>query len=403
MNNHRFLFFIFLLAMLFGVGLRAQNKISNIDFRHQYHMDGLRGDIICAKLDSTAFFLVQFTAPYEDIKSYILSYSLFNSTSDEINSFYNLGILSNYFQFEDFHGSQYGLQLKVYDNKYIALWLTDTTSNITYPYFSEINALQESNGLALNRGNLNTTLFEHYKEMGSTIGFNNQVNQGDSVLVDFYDYHFLPARPPMSHYRDTLKVPFNEDETIGLSTRGTFNLSQKGLYYFHLPGQTYGYPLLSTEKFYPKFTSIEKLVESLRYIATNSEYEKMTTSFQKKDLFDEFWLNNTKSPERAKITIKEYYVRIREANLLFTNYKEGWKTDMGMIYIIFGAPSSVFYNDGDIMWIYNKTFELPRTAFSFKQIESKFPGQEYILERKPEFENLWFRTVSLWRTGKKEF
>jgi hypothetical protein len=32
---------------------------------------------------------------------------------------------------------------------------------------------------------------------------------------------------------------------------------------------------------------------------------------------------------------------VRQANRLFTNYKEGWKTDTGMYYILYGRPSSV--------------------------------------------------------------
>ena len=129
----------------------------------------------------------------------------------------------------------------------------------------------------------------------------------------------------------------------------------------------------------------------------------MTTSFNKKELFEQFWLNITKSESKAKRGVKEYYKRVRETNTMFTTYKEGWKTDMGMIYIVLGPPSKVFLKNDGIMWIYNKSYELPRIAFFFTQINTAFSENHYVLVRKAEYQNLWFRTISLWRSGRKEF
>ena len=129
----------------------------------------------------------------------------------------------------------------------------------------------------------------------------------------------------------------------------------------------------------------------------------MSSSFNKKELFDEFWLNNTKSEAKARRAIKEYFKRVKEANILFTSYKDGWKTDMGMIYIIYGPPPKVFVQDKGVMWIYNKTFELPHVTFFFNYMNTAFTDQHFVLERKAEYQNLWFRTVDLWRSGKKDF
>ncbi|MEN8249663.1 MAG: GWxTD domain-containing protein [Bacteroidota bacterium] len=403
MNSKLTLFVAIIYSMLLNYQLKAQNKIANVDFNHQFRMNGLRSDVICIKNDTAAYLLVQFSAPFDSIKNYNLSYSLVNSTGEEIKKYYKLNRLSQYFQSENKYGSQFGVPIKLDDHKYIAFWLSDTITKTIYPYVTETNKVQRGNGIALISGGLNMTIFEHYREVGSTVRINGHVSVEDSVLIDFYDYHFLPAPPPMSQRKDSLRVPFKKDESTIIGIADSFKLEQEGLFYLHFPGMKYGHAILSRQRFYPKFTSIDKLVESLRYIATEDEYNKMTTSFQKKDLFDEFWLNNTKSPEKAKEAIMEYYKRIKEANCLFTTYKEGWKSDMGMIYIIFGAPSHVYYNDNGVMWVYNKTFELPRFAFFFNRVELGLLGQEYKLERKLEFEKLWFRTVSLWRTGKKEY
>ncbi|CUS97606.1 GWxTD domain-containing protein [Candidatus Kryptonium thompsonii] len=46
--------------------------------------------------------------------------------------------------------------------------------------------------------------------------------------------------------------------------------------------------------------------------------------------------------------MEEYYSRVKYANEHFGHYLEGWKTDMGMVYIIFGPPSSVDRHPFDI-------------------------------------------------------
>jgi GWxTD domain len=74
-----------------------------------------------------------------------------------------------------------------------------------------------------------------------------------------------------------------------------------------------------------------------------------------------------------------------------------------MIYIVFGHPTNVFMRNDGIMWIYNKTFELPRVAFFFKHVNTAFTEHYHVLVRKTEFQNLWFRTIDLWRSGRKEF
>jgi hypothetical protein len=40
----------------------------------------------------------------------------------------------------------------------------------------------------------------------------------------------------------------------------------------------------------------------------------------------------------------EYYTRVNYANVHFRGMREGWRTDMGMVYIIFGPPSDINRN-----------------------------------------------------------
>ena len=74
---------------------------------------------------------------------------------------------------------------------------------------------------------------------------------------------------------------------------------------------------------------------------SNEEYKKLLNAENPKTVLDEFWLSRNKNESEAKQLIKTYYNRAKEANRLFSYAKEGWKTDMGMIFIIFGRPAMV--------------------------------------------------------------
>ena len=67
---------------------------------------------------------------------------------------------------------------------------------------------------------------------------------------------------------------------------------------------------------------------------------------EKLELFTSIWDMYDPSPYSAGNGFQEgYYRRVRFANEEFTQYKDGWKTDRGMIYILFGPPNQVFYSD----------------------------------------------------------
>lgn len=86
-------------------------------------------------------------------------------------------------------------------------------------------------------------------------------------------------------------------------------------------------------------------IEQLRYIADSKEIDKILdgkTDEEKLSRFNEYWRKRDPTPGTEENELMaEYYDRIRYANQHFTNYMEGWRTDMGMIYIKYGAPDFV--------------------------------------------------------------
>jgi len=89
---------------------------------------------------------------------------------------------------------------------------------------------------------------------------------------------------------------------------------------------------------------IDLAIEQLRYIASSSEIKRMKNSpeGQKVKEFEKFWKERDPSPgTQQNEHMDEYYRRINYSNENFSGFREGWKSDMGMIYVIFGQPNDV--------------------------------------------------------------
>jgi GWxTD domain-containing protein len=86
-------------------------------------------------------------------------------------------------------------------------------------------------------------------------------------------------------------------------------------------------------------------VEQLKFVARKPDLDKLKKASPEKreEAFLEFWKSKDPTPETPENELMEkYYARIQFANRAFSSiHKDGWKTDMGMVYIIYGEPDQV--------------------------------------------------------------
>ncbi len=85
-------------------------------------------------------------------------------------------------------------------------------------------------------------------------------------------------------------------------------------------------------------------LKQLRYIASSKEIKKIKKAHpdSQRQAFVDFWKKHDPEPNTEENEkMQEYYRRIQYANANFRGMMEGWRTDMGMIYIILGPPSTV--------------------------------------------------------------
>lgn len=147
----------------------------------------------------------------------------------------------------------------------------------------------------------------------------------------------------------------------------------------------------------------ESLIDPLRYISTSEEMENLTENEDAKKALDRYWIKITRSQERAKEVIRNYYQQVTNANLLFTSYKEGWKTGQGMVYLLFGPPDLVTTSANQEQWIYNSQNDLMENmTFNFVKVRNIFTTQHYNLLRDEDYRRFWYRNIDLWRKGRKQ-
>jgi GWxTD domain-containing protein len=97
---------------------------------------------------------------------------------------------------------------------------------------------------------------------------------------------------------------------------------------------------------------LDKAVDQLIYIARESELSyirEATTVEEKRKRFLEFWAKRDPDPQTQRNELMdEYYARVQYANETFTHYLEGWRTDMGMVFIRFGTPDNIERHPYDV-------------------------------------------------------
>ncbi len=221
------------------------------------------------------------------------------------------------------------------------------------------------------------------------------------LFVYRYKHEFDPALPPMTSTQRPAPRMLATDTTMMVSTNEPIRLPGEGLYYFVADTtDQFGIGLIATDTRYPKMTRPERLVKPLLYMSTGTEIAELNNTKEAKKALDRYWLSLMAGNEEvAKQAIRAYYTRVEDANQLFTTYKEGWKTDKGMIYIILGSPDRVQRSRDREVWVYNRRNNLSEVNFTFNRKQNQFVEDHYELVRYSEYQPVWYPIVEAWRTG----
>lgn len=240
-----------------------------------------------------------------------------------------------------------------------------------------------------------------YFSPGDTLRIANLKGSARELVVTRYAYDFEPAASPMGAGNRNAPKVLPIDTTFTLRTNQLFQLADPGLYLFREDtSQLQGMGVLITDDRYPRLTRPQNLLKPLIYISTRNEIKEISSNNAAKKTLDNYWLRLASNNEgKARRTIRAYYRRVTGANNLFTTYKEGWKTDMGMIYVVLGPPDQVARTKEKEVWTYTQNPNFSEINFTFVRKPNQFVEDHYELVRYPEYEPIWYPIVEEWRSG----
>jgi GWxTD domain-containing protein len=221
-------------------------------------------------------------------------------------------------------------------------------------------------------------------------------------IVRYYKTDWPMAVPP--HVPQAVKpLSYVADSMFRVSANEPIVLTAPGMYHFQVyENSKYGFTLYH---FYPEFpyvASKDHLSGPLRYLTNNSEYMTIATHDDTDSIkleADRFWLKNAGSVERARNLVAVYYGRVESANRFFTSYQEGWKTDRGLIYIIYGPPTAIYKEELTEQWIFGEPSSSLSYVFTFVKVNNPFTTNDYALTRLSSYRYGWGQAVETWRRG----
>ncbi len=221
---------------------------------------------------------------------------------------------------------------------------------------------------------------------------------GKPLCISRYDADFPAASPPFSTAQARVSATIRPDSTFILSPDQSTQFSKQGLYLIQ-QDTTSAYGLaFRVEDDYPKLGRIETLAGPMIYVCEKKEMEKLRAARGDKLLFDKTIISITGSTDRARIFMRTYFRRVEQANQLFSSYKEGWKTDRGMMFIVFGPPEEVYRLGDHEVWEYKNNTVKGR--FTFTKAATLFDPENYVLIRDKKFTDTWYQMVDLWRKAR---
>jgi len=253
--------------------------------------------------------------------------------------------------------------------------------------------------------NSDRPIFKNYLKINDTVTIRYKKAKAQKLYVKYYHRNFPLPLPPFS-VTEQPHFEYKPDSlfVVESSNQGKVDFipTKKGFYHFQIDTSTRdGLTLFIFSDNFPEVKKGEDMFYPLRFITSKEEYDSIDLSSDLKSAIEKFWLNTTNyDKEKTRRIIQKYYTRVQNANEQFTSYTEGWRTDRGMIYLIYGKPKSIYKAEYYEAWTYNEATNLSVYTFSFIKVMNPFTDNDYKLDRSQIYRQEWFLSVDDWRTGK---
>lgn len=224
----------------------------------------------------------------------------------------------------------------------------------------------------------------------------------DSIYVAYFRLQSELPRPPITATADyTMNYTPDTSFIFPLLDTANYDLRREGMYFIKVDEEeAEGLTLFNFGGSFPEVKTPEEMMEPLFYLTTLAEYRDLRKQSNHKLAVDDFWLRVGNNMERSRELIRIYYNRVIYSNLYFTSNKEGWKTDQGMIFILFGPPNRIQMNWNGESWFYYSRRRGRTVEFRFDRQPDTFTHQHLVWKKTTDSQMYWNEAVRSWRNGK---
>jgi len=289
------------------------------------------------------------------------------------------------------------------EEAYVIFRALDTRQEDEYVYHADLISpyVPDQSGFGAYFGN-DIPFDQNFLNVEESLLFKSE--QGVNLYRYYYPREFPLPLPPME--TSTPEIP-RETEVVD---EGSFLVNvpvpfeKSGYYYIQADtSSSTGLMIKTASQTFPRVATWEEMIQMVTYISTRKEHETLLAAENKKTALDEYWIRMTRDEETAKELIKEYFRQVEFANILFTDFKEGWATDRGMIYIIMGPPQEVYFDRDKETWVYQAQDSNSKITFTFARIKNILTPNYYTLNRSRAYQPIWFKNITAWRNGRMVF
>ena len=291
-------------------------------------------------------------------------------------------------------GKRYLIRLEAKD-------LQRGTLGLKHLYIDKLNEFSAQN-FSIVSGRSGFPKFQNYMMPGELFRLKYRAPGIETLYLDFYKSDGDLPRPIVTQ-NSASSFPRIPDTTMVLNYNETqyFSLPDEGMYHFRIDSlRTDGVTINHFGEDFPQVKTEKALFEPLFYLTTQSEFKRLQQSENLKLAVDDFWLKRASSKDRSRELIRVYYNRVLYSNLYFTSDREGWKTDRGMVFILFGPPDRMRDSGIEQRWYYISRRQNKVIEFVFERKANEFTNSDLIWRKNIESMQYWSSAVSSWRAGK---
>lgn len=234
--------------------------------------------------------------------------------------------------------------------------------------------------------------FDYHQGSGKLVISRHKADPGKYNIVIFKDTALLPPPPfSMENYREH---PGITSRSLHLNTSGMEIEFMQGETYWQIQqenGNKSDFVYIPCGN-YPYVRNTREMLNPLRFLTSQKEFQKIENDSNVQRAVEKFWIDVAGTQERARKVISNYYKGVEIANRLFGDFRPGWKTDRGMIYVVMGPPRVMYRSADREMWIYGEERSLYSVTFEFEK-----KNNIYVLQRNPGSKENWYQAVEMWR------